>query len=84
MSTKTIAVDVAVYRRLLGLKKESESFSRLLDRLVDEVTSAGTGADVLRRLGHAPPALSEGESATMLRVVAANRTGGKWPDHGLS
>jgi predicted nucleic acid-binding protein len=45
------------------LKRESESFSRLLDRLAEEVASAGTGADVLRRLGHGPPALSRREGA---------------------
>jgi predicted CopG family antitoxin len=74
MSTKTIALDITVYRKLLGLKRESESFSKLLDRLVEEVTSTGTGADVLRRLGHAPPALSAREAATMQRVVKAHRT----------
>ena len=84
MSTKTIALDITVYRKLLGLKRESESFSKLLDRLVEEVTSTGTGADVLRRLGHAPPALSAREAATMQRVVKAHRTGETWTEHDLS
>ena len=84
MSTKTIAVDVTVYRKLLGLKRESESFSRLLDRLAGEVASAGTGADVLRRLGHGPPALSRREAATMQGVVKADRMEETWTEHDLS
>ena len=84
MSTKTIAVDLAVYRKLLGLKRESESFSRLLDRLAEEVGSAGTGAEVLRRLGHASPALSGREAAVMREIVKAHRNDEAWGTHDLS
>ena len=36
MATKTIAVDATVYRKLAGRKRESESFTKLLDRLADQ------------------------------------------------
>jgi predicted CopG family antitoxin len=48
MSTKTIAVDVTVYRKLSDRKRESESFTRLLDRLADADTGHGTCADAVR------------------------------------
>lgn len=84
MSVKTIAVDVEVYRKLVRLKRESESFSKLLDRLVEEVTTTRTGADILRRLGHAPPPLSPREAEIMSSVVASHRADETWPQHDLS
>jgi len=45
MSTKTIALDLHVYKKLAKLKSESESFSKIIDNLIDKVTTAHTGAD---------------------------------------
>jgi len=39
MPTKTISIKEEVYRKLKALKRESESFSDLLDRLLDKHTS---------------------------------------------
>jgi len=84
MSTKTIAVDARVYRKLAGLKQESESFSRLLDRLAEKVARDHTGNDILRRLGHGPPTLTAAEAEAMGSVVEQNRRAEKWEVHDLS
>lgn len=73
MSTRTIAVDSAVYRRLAAAKREGESFSKLIDRLLAEVGNAHTTNDILRRLAHSP-ALSPEDAEVFLQVVAENRS----------
>ncbi|MBI4704858.1 MAG: antitoxin VapB family protein [Deltaproteobacteria bacterium] len=84
MSTKTIAVDSRVYERLARLKGRSESFSKLLDRLAREVSTAHTGAGILAQLGHAPPPLDDEEARLMLAVSEGNRRTETWPLHDLS
>lgn len=83
MSTKTIAVDAQVYERLAGLKREGESFSKAIDRLMDEVGAAHTGAHVL--LGLADQAsLPPEEAERFLEVVRRNRESERWEPHDLS
>lgn len=72
MSTKTIAVDSRVYERLSREKREGESFSATIDRLVGQIAGARTGSDVLRALKEIAP-LSDHEAAVMLAVVEENR-----------
>jgi predicted CopG family antitoxin len=50
MSTKTIAVDSRVYDRLAREKREGESFSKTIDRLLREIGGVHTGSHVLRAL----------------------------------
>jgi len=78
MSTKTIAVDSRVYEKLAGVKREGESFSRAIDRLIEEVGVAHTGGDILRGLADMP-ALAEEDAEVMRAVVAENR--GSAPRH---
>ncbi len=82
MSTKTIAVDSRVYEKLAGAKREGESFSRLIDRILDQVGAAHTGREILRGLQDIP-ALSEDDAETMLAVVRENREGETWALHDL-
>lgn len=82
MSTKTIAVDTRVYERLAGAKREGESFSKVIDRLLSEVGAAHTGGDILRRV-EALPALSEEDSEVFLGVVAENRASEEWEERDL-
>jgi predicted CopG family antitoxin len=82
MSTRTIAVDSQVYGRLAEAKREGESFSRAIDRLLREVGAAHTGRDVLRALAEVVP-LSEEDAAAMLAVVEENRAGEAWEGHDL-
>lgn len=84
MSSKTIAVDLMVYQKLARVKKEGESFSRTIDRLVDRYLSAHTGADILAALNDAPPPLSQTEAEQMESVVAQNRNAETWELHDLS
>ena len=82
MSTKTIAVDSRVYERLSGVKREGESFSKVIDRLISEVGYAHTGGDILRRLATLPP-LSEADSEVFLKVIAENRENESWGESDL-
>ncbi len=82
MSTKTIALDSRVYRRLAAHKRDAESFSRVISRILDEVETAHTGADVLARL-KAFAELSEQEASTMQAVVDEARSEEDWDSHDL-
>jgi predicted CopG family antitoxin len=82
MSTKTIAVDARVYDKLASVKREGESFSKAIERLIDEVGAACTGRDILRLLAELPP-LPEEDAEVMLSVVADNRRSETWDEHDL-
>lgn len=80
MATKTIAVNAEVYRKLAGRKRESESFTKLLDRLADADSGQGTCADAVREAaavwGKSESIDSEAEKFES--VVQANRKSAKW------
>jgi predicted CopG family antitoxin len=82
MSTKTIAVDSQVYERLAQAKREGESFSRAIDRILEEVGAAHTGLDVLRALEGVVP-LPEADAAVMMAIVEENRADEAWERHDL-
>jgi predicted CopG family antitoxin len=82
MSSKTIAVDTRVYAKLSAVKREGESFSKAIDRLIDQVGSAHTGRDILAGLSDVKR-LSYDDAETMLSVVAENRDTETWDDHDL-
>lgn len=82
MSTKTIAVDKQVYDRLASVKKEGESFSKAIDRLLTQIESASTGSDVLRGLDTIPP-LSVPDSRVFMKVVGENRATADWEERDL-
>ena len=75
-------MDSQVYERLSRTKREGESFSKTIDRLLREVSAAHTGSDILRALGEVVP-LSEEDAAVMLAVVEENRSGEIWEEHDL-
>jgi len=72
MSTKTIAIDSRVYDRLAAVKRENESFSEAIDRLLGETGADHTGDDILKRLASVTP-LSKKDSVLFLQVIAENR-----------
>ena len=82
MSSKTIAVDARVYEKLAGVKREGESFSKAIDRLIDQVGAAHTGSEILQGLSGVIP-LSCDDAQVMLSVVAENRENETWDDHDL-
>jgi predicted CopG family antitoxin len=84
MSTKTIALDSKVYRKLARLKGEGESFSRVIDRLVERTVTAHTGAEILANLGAAPAPLTRAEAGKMEKAVERSRRSEKWELHDLS
>ncbi len=80
MSTKTIAVDLTVYRKLADRKRESESFTKLLDRLADADTGHGTCADAVREAARIW-GKSDGNKTDADKfegVVGANRKSANW------
>jgi predicted CopG family antitoxin len=77
MSTKNVALNSRVYERLSRFKRESESFSRAIDRLLTVAESRHSGADIFRGLEELP-ALSEADTQKMLKVVDANRSAERW------
>ena len=80
MASKTIAVDAEVYRKLAGRKRESESFTKLLDRLADADNGYGTCADAVREAA-AVWGKSKGsktEADKFESVVTSNRKSAKW------
>jgi hypothetical protein len=80
VATKTISVDAAVHRKLAGRKRESESFSKLLDRLADAYTGHGTCADAVREAAEiwVRSSGNKSEADEFDAVVDANRKSAKW------
>jgi predicted CopG family antitoxin len=80
MATKTIAVDATVYRKLAERKRESESFTKLLDRLADADTGHGTCADAVREAAEiwGKSSGNNTEADKFDAVVKANRKAAKW------
>jgi predicted CopG family antitoxin len=77
MSTKTIAVDSRVYERLASAKREGESFSKTIDRLLTQLGAAHTGGEILRQLEDVP-ALTQDDATAFLRVIDEARRDEDW------
>ncbi len=77
MSTKTIALESSIYGRLAELKRDGESFSKVIDRLLSEVADAHTGRDILRSL-EGFSCLTKSDAERFLAVVAENRDSERW------
>lgn len=82
MSTKTIAVESGVYERLADVKREGESFSKLIGRLLEQIGAAHTGRDILCGLREFS-ALAEADAEVMLTVVRESRETETWTAHDL-
>jgi predicted CopG family antitoxin len=82
MSIKTIAVDSRVYERLASAKREGESFSGTIGRLLEEAGAAHTGRDILRGLQRVAP-LTDEDADVMVRVVEEFRSKEPWTAHDL-
>ncbi len=82
MSTKNIALSTQVYERLARYKRESESFSRAIDRLLAIAQSRHAGSDILKALEDFP-SLSEGDARRMQEVVERHRAAEMWDRNDL-
>lgn len=82
MSVKTIAVQTQVYGRLMTVKREGESFSKLIDRLIHDAGSSASGEAILDRLGTVP-SLADDEAQVFLHVVEENRAQERWRSRDL-
>ena len=77
MSTKTIAVETSVYERLAREKRESESFTKVITRLLAASAESRTGRNIASALAHITP-LEKNDADHMLAVVRENRTTEEW------
>jgi predicted CopG family antitoxin len=82
MSTKTIALESSVYERLAREKRESESFTKVISRLLTNAGQVHTGRSIVSALANVKP-LQDNEAEQMLAVVEENRTGEKWSSDDL-
>jgi predicted CopG family antitoxin len=82
MSTKNIALDSEVYRRLAAFKRESESFSKAVARMLAAAEVAHSGRDILARIAEVGP-LDEDDADRMLRHVDEARRDEAWEPHDL-
>jgi predicted CopG family antitoxin len=79
MSTKTIALETSVYEKLARRKRDGESFTKTINRLVETEAVSGTCEDAVHtasRIWKRPPTVSEIEA--MEQVVRENRTDTVW------
>ena len=77
MSTKTIAVESGVYERLAHEKRDSESFTKVIARLLATAVESHTGASIASSLTRMRP-IDENEAERMLAVVREDRDDEKW------
>ena len=85
MSTKTIALETKVYEKLARKKRDGESFTKTIDRLVEADSSHGTCEEAVREAAAIwKEAPTKAEVETMERVIKANRTKVDWSVETLS
>ena len=72
-------MDSRVYERLAAARKDGESFSKAIHRLLSEIEEAHTGSDILRGLGSIVP-LSNDDAEVFRNVVAEDRASETWDD----
>lgn len=80
MSIKTIAVGTEVYEKLAHRKRPGESFTKVIDRLLDSTTTVGTCADAVREASEIW-GRSKGtstEAAIIEDAVKENRRNARW------
>ena len=82
MSTKTIAVESSVYERLAREKRESESFTKVIARLLNTSAEAHTGHHIADAVTGFEP-LPEKDADQFLKIVAENRGSETWGTHDL-
>ena len=66
----------------MSVRKDGESSSKAIDRLMDQVDAAHTGRDILRGLTGIPE-LSYEDARAMLAIVAEDRENEFWDQNDL-
>ncbi len=80
MSIKTIAVGTGVYEKLARRKRQGESFTRVIDRLLEETAGRATCGDALRGAAEIWGAARDtnAEAERMERIVKESRRRTRW------
>ena len=82
MSTRIIAVESNVYARLAREERGSESFTKVIARLLNVAAETHTGSSIATALNKSE-SLPDCVAEQMLAVVRKNRTQEKWERHDL-
>ena len=78
MATKTIALEVSVYDKLMGCKKPAESFTKTIDRLISESADQHTCTAAVAAAGEIWKSGSEREAQIMDEALRKNREPSAW------
>jgi predicted CopG family antitoxin len=78
MATKTIALEVSVYDKLLGQKQNSESFTKIIDRLISESAGSRTCADAVATAAKIWSDGTEVEAEAMEDALREGRKNTRW------
>jgi predicted CopG family antitoxin len=78
MATKTIALEVSVYDKLLGRKRNSESFTKTIDRLISESAGSRTCAEAVANASKIWSPGTDAEAQTLEDVIQAGRENTRW------
>ena len=82
MSTKTIAVESTVHARLAREKRESESFTKVIARLLNVAAESHTAGSIVAAVTSLKP-LSNDDAERMLAVVREDRADEDWSNNDL-
>lgn len=78
MSTKTIAVELSVYEQLAREKRESESFTKTIERLIHSASSGTCAAAVADAASVWHAIGNEVDADQMEQVIRLNRRSTNW------
>lgn len=78
MSTKTIAVESAVYERLAREKRSSESFTKTIDRLIHSANSGTCAAAVVDAEAVWQAIGNDTDADRMEQILHLNRSATNW------
>jgi predicted CopG family antitoxin len=78
MATKTIALEISVYDKLLGRKRNSESFTKTIDRLISESAGSRTCAEAVANAAKIWGDGTDAEARAMEDVIRAGRENTRW------
>jgi len=78
MATKTIALEVSVYHKLARQKRSSESFTKTIERLIEQNQTSFTCASAVTEATQIWRDTSEKEADTLEQVIAENRASTRW------
>ncbi len=78
MATKTIALEVSVYDKLARQKRSSESFTKTIERLIEQNQTSFTCVSAVTEATRIWRDTSEKEADKLEKIIAENRASTRW------